>query len=456
MRTIPPSEQIASRWVILLKGLLFTTKEAMMSTFLGVFIPVIMATLGFSGCQRENQAVQRPEKILSMREVVYDNETYAQLASLWKKYYETYPSEEAYANWMYAARYAGAANYSSLLEAGAKQYPANPTLLYLKSMLHHGQPQNLEALSLLERAVELDPSYTDPWFALVIHYLERGEQEKMNVALRKILEAGAIADEVMDYSYNMLACLEKDAILVTNGDNDTYPGWILTRVVGYRPDIRIVNQSLLNTDWYPRTLVDEGIPILITTSSLDSLQRAVEEQLETLRKTKGPYPEGGLLSNALIERLVSACRNAGRPVYFAATLQHTDAVKRLLPTGRGLGLVTLVTPSAESDANQIRKVVAVWLQDFRTGGLDGWGIRYARETRAGRMLVLNYGAALQSEMDRIIKYAPDSRLGLFRWYRDHVMALVPGDRRDDMNRMWCRSDDIGEIKEWCRSMNLSK
>ena len=65
-----------------------------------------------------------------MREVVYDTETYAQLDSLWKRYNEAYPSEEAYANWMYAARYAGIADYRSLLEAGVKLYPANPKLLY--------------------------------------------------------------------------------------------------------------------------------------------------------------------------------------------------------------------------------------------------------------------------------------------------------------------------------------
>ncbi len=427
-----------------------------MNTTRFVFITVILAVLGFSGCQKDERVVQRPEKIRSLREVVYDTETYAQLDTLWKKYNEAYPSEEAYANWMYAARYAGDPDYASLLEAGVKKYPANPKLLYFKAMSDHGRPQNLEALSLLERAVELDPSYTDPWFGLVIHYLERGEQEKMNVALRKILESGVIADEVMDYSYNMLACLEKDAILVTNGDNDTYPGWILTRVVGYRPDIRLVNQSLLNTDWYPRTLVTDGVPAFVTANSLDSLRKAIVEELESLRKTKGPIPEGGPFSNALIERLVRACRNVGRPVYFAATLQHAPVVKRLLLTGRGLGLATLVTPAAESDASQLKKVFTIWQNDFRTGGLHGWGIRYAKPTRAGRMLVMNYGTALSSQMDRILKLAPDSRLGLFRWYRDNVRALVPDYQRETMDRMWTRSDDIGEIREWCRKMNLAK
>ncbi|HOD67433.1 MAG TPA: DUF2723 domain-containing protein [candidate division Zixibacteria bacterium] len=61
----------------------------------------------------------------------------------------------------------------------------------------------------------------------------------------------ASADQfAWEYASNLLAPLPPDAILLTQGDNDTFPLWYLQRVEGVRPDVTVLNVPLLNTPWY--------------------------------------------------------------------------------------------------------------------------------------------------------------------------------------------------------------
>jgi hypothetical protein len=81
-----------------------------------------------------------------------------------------------------------------------------------------------------------------------------------------------------DYSYNILQTCERDAIIFTNGDNDTFPLWYLQDVEGVRRDVRIVNLSLVNTQWYIHQLKSyephgaKKVPISLTEGQIDRLQ----------------------------------------------------------------------------------------------------------------------------------------------------------------------------------------
>jgi tetratricopeptide (TPR) repeat protein len=102
-----------------------------------------------------------------------------------------------------------------------------------------------------------------------------------------------------NYAYNMLIALEPNAILFTNGDNDTFPLWYLQEVEGVRKDVRVVNLSLLNTDWYIRQLRDlePTVPMTFTDQQLENTLLWVVRNSQGRIQLNGDFQLGALWEN---------------------------------------------------------------------------------------------------------------------------------------------------------------
>lgn len=252
---------------------------------------------------------QIPEKIYGKNKVLKSNEYYLQQIPLWKNEVDKNPENaDAWFNYYRANRNAyikgeednsqkskGISRFDRLKNIVAemeKHVPNSYEYSYVKWLNGNN---DLSLFPYLEKAHILSPQSTEPIMSLIFYYEIKGDYIKRDENIDLYYKLGDYSPGLLNYSYNLLSALDKNAIIFTEGDKDTEAILLLTKGKKYRPDVRMLNVNMLLIKEYRERVFNElGIPQLefepITNEeNYEKFQQIIIRQVASNKKARSVY-----------------------------------------------------------------------------------------------------------------------------------------------------------------------
>ena len=225
--------------------------------YTGVFFLLVISAIS---------SEMKPEKVYRYIYVAKSHEWYVEQAKLWaKELVKRQNDAKAWQNYFMAMRYAHwqgdkelyQSITDSILTEMEKYVPDSYEYNYLK--FYNGERD----IQLLRNAYKIDPQRPDALYEFILIYEKNDEPEKQKKICAELYNSKDIASGLLDYNYNMLMSVEKNALLFTNGDNDSYPSWVLQQTFGIRTDVTVMNlhMTFVDRDYLKRKLSEKGIEV---------------------------------------------------------------------------------------------------------------------------------------------------------------------------------------------------
>ncbi len=187
-----------------------------------------------------------------------------------------------------------------------------------------------------------------------------------------------------DFGANYLNSMQREGhpIILTNGDNDTFPLWYNHEVEGVRTDTRVVNMEYLQTDWYIDQMKRQAYdspPLPISLSHEDYKEGKMEYvPIDTDSIAIGPATislkgKKGLFKNELMVLDMLLQANWERPVYMSISM-GSDILPFLRDHLVLEGLAYRISPTTTTQRIDVERIYDNIMHRFRYGGLSTKGI----------------------------------------------------------------------------------
>jgi len=290
---------------------------------------------------------QTPEKIYGKNKVLKTNDYYLQQKDLWKKEVDINPKNaDAWYNYYRASRnaYIVGEENDSLNTKGINRFER---LKKIVLEMEKNVPETFEynyvrwingnndqsLFPYLEKAHKISPERSEPLMDLVYYYEIKGDYPQRDKNIETFYHLGEYSPGLLNYSYNMLMGLDKDAIIFTEGDKDTDASLLLQKGMRIREDVKLINVNLLLIKDYRERIFKE---LGVTAFDIDPF--ANDDNYNNYRAS-------------VIEHFTK--NNKNRPIYAAVTvsLPYTKDIKDKLYL---TGLAYLYSPTT-IDNNELLK-----------------------------------------------------------------------------------------------------
>jgi hypothetical protein len=118
--------------------------------------------------------------------------------------------------------------------------------------------KNATSFQFLQKAYAIYPENVDLYDDFMAYYEMSDNQMDRKKFSTKLYKSNTISDYLIEYNHNVLVSLPSNAILFTNGYDDTYPVWVNQDVKNVRKDITIININLLKDKEYREKILNRA------------------------------------------------------------------------------------------------------------------------------------------------------------------------------------------------------
>lgn len=212
-------------------------------------------------------AESMPQQVIALDVAPLKKSEYSELSVEWKVRAEANPFDEnAWLNYYKAERYkhysangSGISNdvqkrLNGILASMEKNLAGSFAFEYCSYL--NGNKSNA-AYVHLRSAYAKNPGATELIDDMLSDAIIRRDEAAIQQFTAALSHSGIYSASEVEYSKNVLNSIEKNAVLITNGNVDTYPILLIQRLQNFRTDVKVISLDFLNNETYAAQIAGE-------------------------------------------------------------------------------------------------------------------------------------------------------------------------------------------------------